>query len=124
MKVIRKAHSPRYMRDEITSYLLISEITTGSKNLTTTLVEMNPGGMQHIHNHENEQCYFILKGGGIMTVGSEEERVNEGDCIFIPSDEPHGLVNDGKDALVYYSCASPSFKGKALRELWPMESLE
>lgn len=62
MKVIRKSDSPRYMRDGITSYLLISEITTDSRNLTTSLVEMGPGGKQHIHNHENEQCYFIIKG--------------------------------------------------------------
>ena len=120
MKVIRKAHSPRYMRDGITSYLLISEITTGSKNLTTSLVEMNPGGEQHIHNHENEQCYFIIEGRGIMTVGDDEKRVNKGDCIFIPSDEPHGLVNDGGKSLIYYSCASPSFISRDLRELWPV----
>lgn len=57
-----------------------------------------------------------------MTVGNEERRVIDGDCILIPSNEPHGLVNDGREVLVYYSAASPPFEGRSLRELWPMES--
>lgn len=44
MKIMRKTDSPRYMRDGITSCLLISEITNDSRNLTTSLVEMGPGG--------------------------------------------------------------------------------
>lgn len=124
MKIIQKKHSPRYMRDGITSYLFVSEVTTSSKNLTTSLVEMTPGGIQRIHNHQNEQCYFILQGEGIMTVGNEEKRVIEGDCILIPPNESHGLKNDGKTVLIYYSAASPPFASKLLRELWPMESEE
>jgi quercetin dioxygenase-like cupin family protein len=27
-----------------------------------------------------------------MTVGNETQTVEVGDCIFIPSNEPHGLV--------------------------------
>lgn len=57
-----------------------------------------------------------------MTVDNEEKRVVEGDCILIPSNEPHSLIKDGKAVLIYYSAASPPFEGKKLHELWPMES--
>ena len=44
MNIVRKRTSPRYIRDGITSYLLVSEVTTGSVHITTSLVEMSPGG--------------------------------------------------------------------------------
>ncbi len=46
MKVLTKDSAPRYSRDDITSYLLVSEGTCESKGLAITVVEMEPGGMQ------------------------------------------------------------------------------
>ncbi len=47
MNVIRRNSAPRYKRDNIVSYLLVSELTGNSKNLAITLVETEPGGMQY-----------------------------------------------------------------------------
>jgi quercetin dioxygenase-like cupin family protein len=122
MNISRKPTSPRYIRDGITSYLLVSEVTTGSVHIATSLVEMSPGGRQHIHSHETEQCYYILEGEGMMTVGRETQRVVPGDCIFIPSNESHGLNNDSKIVLKYFSAGSPSFGKENLLKLWPLKS--
>jgi mannose-6-phosphate isomerase-like protein (cupin superfamily) len=114
--------SPRYERDGIVSHLLVSSWTTGSDHLTTSLVEMAPGGVQRLHSHEPEQCYFILEGHGLMTVGAETRRVVAGDCVFIPSRHEHGLQNTGPSTLRYFSAAAPSFGGEeALKALWPIE---
>lgn len=99
MNITNKSLSPRYTRDGITSYLLISESTTGAKNITSTLVEMSLGGKQHIHQHMTEQSYFILCGEGEMTIGDEKRTVKTGDSVFIPSNSPHGLINTGKKIL-------------------------
>jgi mannose-6-phosphate isomerase-like protein (cupin superfamily) len=123
MQVWDKQKGPRYQRDNIVSHLLVSELTTGSKFLTTSLVEMSPGGTQHPHAHEPEQCYFILEGEGIMTVGAERQLVSSGACIFIPSNETHGLENTGRSTLRYFSASAPSFGGvEALKELWPLNA--
>jgi len=122
MIIQRRASSPRYQRDDIESFLLISISTTDSNNLSVTLVEMEPGGFQHHHHHEAEQMYFILKGSGMMKVNDEEKQVNEGDCIFIPSNSVHGLENDGNQELIYLSAASPSFSKDQCEELWPLPS--
>jgi quercetin dioxygenase-like cupin family protein len=122
MNIAKKKTSPRYIRDGITSYLLVSEVTTGSEHITTSLVEMSPGGRQHIHSHKTEQCYYVLEGEGLMTVGRETQRVAAGDCIFIPSNELHGLNNDGKTILKYFSAGSPSFDKENLLKLWPLKS--
>ena len=123
MKIWKKRMAPRYVRKEgITSYLLASARTCDAKHLTTTLVEINPGGRQRIHSHVPEQVYFILEGSGLMSVGDEKERVESGDCIFIPSRASHGLQNDGDLVLRYFSAASPSFDTEQLQKLWPLEN--
>ncbi|MFQ6616838.1 MAG: cupin domain-containing protein [Fidelibacterota bacterium] len=123
MKVQKKETAPRYVREDgITSYLLASPITTESRYLTTSLVVIQPGGYQRIHNHEPEQIYFILEGSGEMTVGDETLSVSPGDCIFIPSGALHGLNNVGESQLRYFSAASPSFTREELTSFWPSGS--
>jgi len=125
MKISRKENAPRYRRDEgITSYLLVSARTTGAERLTTTLVEIEPGGRQRLHAHRPEQTYHILEGAGIMTVGEETQRIHAGMSIFIPSNAPHALANDGEKTLRYFSAASPSFERSDLESFWPIESEE
>jgi mannose-6-phosphate isomerase-like protein (cupin superfamily) len=120
---VRRNSSPRYRRNDIESFLLVSEKTTGSRNLAVTLVEMQPGGVQHHHHHEPEQMYYLLEGSGIMMVDGSEEEVAAGDCVFIPSGSMHGLVNSGAGVLKYLSASSPSFTGTECEALWPLPPL-
>ena len=124
MDVLTHRNSPRYQRDGVTSYLLISERTCGSQNLSITLVEMEPGGIQRIHQHEPEQTYTILEGSGIMSVAGEQRPVKAGDCIFIPAWAEHGLQNTGGTVLKYLSACSPSFTLQQCIDWWPLPALE
>lgn len=124
MNIMKKPTAPRYQRDQITSYLLVSAVTGGSEKLTITLVEMEKGGFQHIHAHEQEQCYYIMEGRGMMMVDAEMQEVEAGDCIFFPSHARHGLNNIGDGVLRYLSAASPSFSSQECRDLWPLSSEE
>ena len=117
MHVLTKNGSPRYKRDNITSHLLVSALTCGAENLAITLVEMEPGGVQHIHSHKPEQMYYILEGSGIMTVDDEQRQVQAGDCIYYPPFAKHSLENTGGTMLRYLSAASPSFTTEAC---WPV----
>ena len=49
-----------------------------------------------------------------MTVGNETRKVVVSDCIIVPSNEPHGLLNDGNSILIYFSAASPSLTQEEL----------
>jgi quercetin dioxygenase-like cupin family protein len=120
MKIISKEKAPQYERDKIRSYLLVAESTVGAKHITTTLVEMEPGGIQKPHHHETEQCYMILEGKGIMGIDGEKTTVKAGDTIFIPSNSLHSLINDGATILKYISAGSPVFGASSERELWPI----
>lgn len=122
MKIITPPKAPQYVRDQIRSYLLVAESTVGAKHITTSLVEMEPGGVQKLHHHETEQCYMILEGQGVMEVDGEKAEVKAGDTIFIPSNNVHGLVNNGQTILRYFSAGSPVFGASSERELWPMNT--
>ena len=123
MQILTKVKAPRYTRPEgITSYLLASPRTCQAKHLTTTLVQLEPGGEQRVHNHTPEQVYFILEGTGTMTVGTDMQEVGSGDCIFVPSEAPHGLRNQGQGVLRYFSAAAPAFDTSELLAQWPLGS--
>ncbi len=118
--MITKEGAPQYERDGIRSYLLVAESTVGAKHITTSLVEMEPGGTQKPHHHETEQCYMILEGRGVMEVDGQRSGVRSGDTVFIPSNSVHSLVNDGTALLKYLSAGSPVFGTSDERELWPL----
>jgi mannose-6-phosphate isomerase-like protein (cupin superfamily) len=123
MKIADRTPARRYERDNISSYLLVSEEATGAKHITTSLVEMRQGGKQSIHSHATEQCYFILQGRGIMSVGDETTEVREGMSIFIPSGSLHGLQNTGDGIMRYLSAGSPPFGKDNEIRLWPLPPL-
>jgi mannose-6-phosphate isomerase-like protein (cupin superfamily) len=124
MHILRKNGAPRYERDHITSHLLVSALTCDAENLAITLVEMEPGGVQHVHSHAPEQMYYILEGSGMMTVGNERRQVKVGDCVYYPPFAEHGLENTGGTVLRYLSAASPSFTAEECGRLWPLPSLD
>jgi mannose-6-phosphate isomerase-like protein (cupin superfamily) len=124
MYITNRSNTRKYKRDNIVSHLLVSEISTGSMNITTTLVEMDIGGIQHIHSHSTEQAYFIIEGKGIMFVDNEECEVKTGDSIFIASNSKHGLKNIGNNKLTYLSSGSPPFGREMEMKLWPLDISE
>ena len=120
MKILTKTNSPQYERDKIKSYLLVAESTVGAKHITTSLVEMEPGGIQKPHHHQTEQCYMIIQGHGVMKIDDESTEVKAGDTIFIPSNSVHSLINDGTTILKYLAAGSPVFGKSSERKLWPL----
>ena len=100
--------------------LLIGETNSGNSEISIQITEVEVGGRQFVHSHEQPQCYYICKGNGLMMVGEETENVKEGDSIFVPGNESHGIENTGPDVLIYLS-ANRSFGKKVENELWPSQ---
>jgi quercetin dioxygenase-like cupin family protein len=97
------------------SYLLLSGGQFGSKNLAITWVEGDPGSMQAVHEHpDNEQIYVIIRGRGQMQVGDETKEVAEGTLVFIPPGAAHAIKNTSDEPLVFVSATSPPFDPKEL----------
>ena len=59
-----------------------------------------------------------------MNIRNETQTVKVGDCIFIPSNESHGLVNGGNEKFIYFSVAAPLFTKEESINRWPLQSDE
>ncbi len=54
------------------------------------------------HRHTSmEEIFFILKGKGEFIIGREREKVKEGDCILVPANMIHTMINTGKETIEY-----------------------
>ncbi len=104
--------------DGFSTRLLIGESNSGSGEISIQLTDVEPNGMQFLHSHEQEQCYYIISGSGKMIIGDETQGVKKGDAVFIPSNAMHGIENTGQEVLTYLT-ANKAFGKEREAEIWP-----
>ena len=107
--------------DGFSTNLLIGESNSGSKEISIQTTDVEPKGMQFLHSHEQEQCYYIISGSGKMFIDDQTQEVKKGDAVFIPSNSTHGIENIGEEILTYLT-ANKAFGKKREAEIWPHES--
>jgi mannose-6-phosphate isomerase-like protein (cupin superfamily) len=120
MEIFNKGNSRNTGKlDILTSHMLISPQNTSTKNLSIQISTIPKGSGQPIHFHDPEQCYYIIKGTGLMIIEDETREVTPGDAIYIPSDKTHGIKNIGDVVLEYLTVNSPVFTKDYEDSLWP-----
>ena len=103
----------------LTSYMLIGRGNTPTKNMSIQISDIPVGSQQPPHKHEPEQCYYIIKGKGLIKIEDEEKIVGPGDAIYIPSNKKHGIKNIGDEVLEYLTANAPAFDPDYEKRLWP-----
>ena len=103
----------------LTSWMLISPQNSTTKNLSVQISEVPVGSEQPVHNHEPEQCYYVIKGKGLMIIEGESKEIIAGDAVYIPPNSKHGIKNIGNILLEYLTVNSPVFSEKYENTLWP-----
>lgn len=68
------------------------------------LVTVEPGGVIPLHNHEVIHEMYILKGKGAVLHPDGETPVEEGNFVYMPSNEVHGTRNTGSEPLQFICC--------------------
>jgi uncharacterized cupin superfamily protein len=75
----------------------------GLKNLGVHLITVQPGHRSteyHFHHYE-EECVYVLSGGGTAVIGDQMHKIGAGDFVGHPIDRiPHEMINDGNEPLV------------------------
>ena len=120
MLVTNKTNSRLGKYDGFTTNLLIGELNSGSKEISIQITDVAPNAMQFLHSHEQEQCYYIISGIGMIIIDDQTKEVKEGDAVFIPSNSTHGIKNIGNKKLTYLT-ANKAFGKQRENELWPEE---
>src|SRR5688572_9184345 len=72
---------------EVHSHMLVDQ--SKAQNLRFNLVKFSAGGRTKWHTHEFEQGLVIVEGKGIVATEAEEQVVEPGDVVVIPSQEKH-----------------------------------
>jgi mannose-6-phosphate isomerase-like protein (cupin superfamily) len=122
MEIFNKSNSRNTGKLEIlTSHMLISPQNSSTRNLSIQISTIPKGSGQPIHAHDPEQCYYIIKGTGLMIIEDETREVKSGDAIYIPSNNKHGIKNIGDGALAYLTANSPAFTKDYEDSLWPSD---
>lgn len=101
------------------SHMLIGRQNVANANISMQISTIPAGSEQPVHKHEPEQCYYIIKGKGLMIIEDEERVVVVGDAIYVPSNKRHGLKNIGDIELEYLTSNTPPFDENYENELWP-----
>lgn len=53
----------------LSSWMLIGAQNSSAQSISVQISEIPIGSEQPMHNHEPEQCYYIIKGKGLMIQG-------------------------------------------------------
>ena len=88
---------------------------TGTGNMTTGLVTVEPGQGHARHNHEGcEEILYFLEGEGLQTLelpdGAVQRKMKASELVFIPAGAFHSTINVGDSRLAIlaiYQFAGP-----------------
>lgn len=101
------------------SWMLIGSRNSAAPAISMQISEIPAGSEQPMHAHAPEQCYYVIRGKGLMTIEDETREVHAGDAVHIPSNKRHGIKNIGETALEYLTANSPAFTKEYEDRLWP-----
>jgi len=73
----------------------------GAKRIQLRVFTIASGGHTNLERHEHEHEVFVLKGNALFKVGGKLVEANPGHVIFIGSNEPHQIVNEGTEPLQF-----------------------
>lgn len=100
------------------SYMLIGSRNTKDAGISLQVSEIPVDSEQPVHSHAPEQCYYIIRGRGLMIIGDEGRTVGPGDAVHVPPNMRHGMKNLGGETLEYLTANSPAFDEDYESERW------
>jgi quercetin dioxygenase-like cupin family protein len=79
------------------------------ENLLIGLNCLEPGQVQHVHEHaDQDKFYYVLEGVGWFTVGAEMAEVGAGHIVWAAAGVPHGVENRGIERLTILMGIAPA----------------
>lgn len=83
---------------------LFDRPTTMLKRFDIHVTQLNEGFKSHDpHTHKNEEIILMLDGNAEMQIGTDHQKANGGDVVFLTSMIPHNLTNIGKTPCLYFA---------------------
>jgi mannose-6-phosphate isomerase-like protein (cupin superfamily) len=93
---------------EIRSILDRTNSTARNQSLAEATIPPGTATEEHYHP-QAEEIYYVLRGGGVITLAGEQRGVEPGDGILIPPGTRHMIRNIRQEPLVILCCCAPSY---------------
>ena len=78
--------------------------TAMSKRFEMHVTTLNEGKISHPpHTHRPEEIILVLEGNVDILIGDNRYKGQSGVVLFLPSNLPHGLINDGMGQCTYFA---------------------
>jgi len=108
--VNRRVSTPFITKDGSEIRSILDRTNSSAANQSLAEAALPPGGATDGHRHPvTEEIYYVLRGAGRMTVGTEQREVGPGDGILIPPGTRHTIENIGQEPLVFLCCCAPPY---------------
>jgi mannose-6-phosphate isomerase-like protein (cupin superfamily) len=89
---------------------ILDRTNSTARNQSLAEATLPPGAATEPHLHPTtEEIYYVLRGVGRMTLGTERRAVRPGDGILIPPGTPHSIENVGREPLTFLCCCAPPY---------------
>ena len=69
----------------------------------TSLISIEVGGESPLDEHAVRECWYIIRGTGILTYQGEEHTVKQKQLLFFESHHSHFVHNTGDEELLLLS---------------------
>ena len=103
MKVVKLADVVEFNPEKLKKVSLFD-----TDNFFCDVYCLEPAQLQKVHSHgDSDKVYYVLKGSGKVTVGSEEKVLGPDEITIAPAGEDHGVVNHTHDKLVMLGFMAP-----------------
>lgn len=80
-----------------------------AKNLMLGLNCLEPGQVQAVHEHgDQDKFYYVIEGVGTFTVGNEVNDAGPGYAVWAKAGMPHGVENRGDARLTLLVGIAPA----------------
>ena len=103
-----EAQTPFTTKDSSTIRSILDRTNAPVRNQSLAEARLPEGAATQPHYHRvSEEFYFILEGGGEMTIEGESRMVGPGDAILIPPGAMHAIR--ATQALRFLCCCAPAY---------------
>jgi quercetin dioxygenase-like cupin family protein len=95
--------------DRGTETIKVTPEMSGQLGLATT--HMRAPGMKitpHVHV-EDDEAFFVHRGGGVFLLGDRKVSIAEGDIVFVPKGTVHGFENSSGDTFLVWAISSSKY---------------
>ncbi len=112
MDIVNRDNAPPFTTKDgstIREILAYRNSTIRNQSLAEATLPVGTRTQAHYHP-KTEEIYYLLRGVGLMAIGSHCAEVRQGDGIAIPPGAKHQIANIGEEPLVFLCTCAPAYE--------------